>query len=156
MAVFPDDVKSDFAPRTDLKDIVRAIDVNPVYEEVTAIETTLGKDLLKSAVWGTGNVDTSTTSWPSLKVRVQNVEYGVADALVHRVSTAGGSTITSSAANVVGLVIKSAENATANELEIRDSSSTVVASISATGTLNVGAIVASGTLTALSIDGGTA
>lgn len=144
MTEYPDRVKS-WVARRDLLDLVVAADVNTIYDEVTAVEQELGTAVRVSPTWGGGSFSTSTTAWNSVKERLANIENGVYVAYNQRVDTAGGSTIQSSANGTVTLTLKGKSGQTANLLEAKDSSNTVVASLSTAGALRVA-----------SIDGGTA
>jgi hypothetical protein len=54
------------------------------------------------------------------------MEQGVITGVTRRVSTLGGSTVTPSTSSTVGVAIRAASGQTANLLEFRDSSNTVV------------------------------
>lgn len=131
-------------PVVNLQDQVVAEDVNTVYEEVEAMQRQLGVGaggLTTSGEWGaSGDFSSSTTSWESLRTRIQNIENGVFFAASRR----GGSVVTPSTASVVGLTVKAASSQTANLLEIRNASNQVVSSFNSSGNL-IG-----------TIDGGTA
>jgi hypothetical protein len=147
MSAYPSTVKS-WTSRRDLLDLVVANDVNSIYDEVTAIEQDLGAGgVSTSPTWGsTATLDTTTTTWINgLHDRLNNIEAGLYQSYFNRVNLAGGSTIQTSAANVAGLVIKSHSGQTSNLLEFRDSSNSLLASVSPAGALLV-----------TSIDGGTA
>lgn len=140
-ASYPAGIKT-FTQRQDLRDLVVAADVNIIYDEVTALETELGVNPSESAGWS-GSFNNVQTSWASVATRLQNIEYGLNVAVNQRVATVGGSTITPSSASVVGLNIKAASSQTANLIEFRNSSNTVVTAVTASGNINL-------------IDGGTA
>jgi hypothetical protein len=145
MTEYPARVKS-WTARRDLQDLVVAADVNTIYDEVTAIEQNLGAGgVAVSPTWGSGSFDVATTSWNNLHDRMNNVEAGVFIAYTDRVNVGGGSTIQSLANSTTSLVIKAKSGQTANLLEFKSSSNTVLASIDT-----------SGALSAASIDGGTA
>ena len=135
-ASFPNSIKiwspADAAFRypQDLTTIVYARHVTQLYDEVTAVQQELGA--------GTGGLKTSVLPnpgsfttidgnvWGSLRLRLNNMEQGVITGVTRRVSTVGGSTVIPSAANIVGVAIRAATSQTANLLEFRDSSGTVV------------------------------
>ena len=132
MADFPNSVKrwsptdAGFNYPEDLKEVVYARHVTTLYDEVTAVEAELGAGGLKTSV-ATGTYSAiNGQSWADggLAARVNNIERGVILG-VSRVSSTGASTITPSAAGVVGLSIKAASSQTANLLEFRNSSNTV-------------------------------
>jgi hypothetical protein len=102
-ANYPASVKT-FTNKVDNVDTVIASDVNLVYDEVTAVETTLGTIPATSSTWsGTFN-STSTTDWSTVGARLNNIEYGLYTAYNSRVNIAGGSTIASTN-STVGLTI---------------------------------------------------
>lgn len=145
MTEYPARIKS-WTARRDLQDLVVAADVNTIYDEVTAIEQDLGAGGVRtSPTWGSGNFDTATLSWTSLKDRLANIEYGLHVSFNQRVNTAGGSTIQSAANGTVSLTVKAKSGQTANLLEVKNAADSVVASVNTTGTLY-----------ATLIDGGTA
>lgn len=134
-----------FTPRVNLQDLVRAEDVNVVYDEIVAIETQLGAGgVATSPTWGSAAFSTSVTNHGSLRLRLNNIEAGVYTGVLERVSTVGGSTILPSSASTRGLIIRAASSQTANLLEFQNSSGTATGSVSAAGAF-VGVI-----------DGGTA
>ena len=95
-----------FNYRTDLTDYVMANDVNVAYAEIAAIENTLGSNPQISTGYS-GTFSTSITDWSTVAARIQNLEYGTSVGVLARVSTLGGSTITSTG-STVGLTITSA------------------------------------------------
>ena len=142
-ASYPTSVKS-FIAQVDLTSIVDAVDVNDAYDEITAIQTTLGTSPATSGTWGASSFSSSTTSWTTVKERIQNIENGVYPAVNGSVSKSGGDIITSSGASVVSLTLKGASSQSANLFEAKDSSNTVLAFLSASGEFQ-----------AVKIDGGT-
>ena len=145
MTEFPARVKV-WTARKDLVDLVVADDVNTLYDEVTAVEAELGAGGVKtSPTWGSGSFTSVTTAWANLKERLANIENGVFVAFNQRVATTGGSIIQSTANSTVSLTVKAKTSQTANLIEVKNSSDTVVASVNTTGTLF-----------ATKIDGGTA
>jgi hypothetical protein len=145
MTEYPARVKA-WTARRDLQDLVVAADVNTIYDEVTAIEQNLGAGgVAISPTWGGTSFDYTTTTWNNLHDRINNIESGVFTAYTDRVNTDGGSAIVPLTNSTTGLTIKAASGQTANLLEFRDSSNSLIASVSASGALN-----------ASYIDGGTA
>jgi hypothetical protein len=143
--------------RVDLVSSVLAEDVNSLYREVVAISTDLGAGamgvgtpgLRYSAAWNSGGTfDTTTTTWTGLQTRIQNIEKGVYQAFTNRVSTAGGSSITSSAVGVVGLNFSLISSQTANPIQITNSAGNAqVFSIAPSGNITTsGGITTSGAL----------
>lgn len=93
---------------------------------------------------GSGSFTTPSVPWSSVAQRIKNLENGVFALNSDTVRTIGGSVVVPSAASVVGLTVRATSGQTANLLEFRNSSNTVVSSITSSGS-----IVAT-------IDGGTA
>lgn len=144
MATYPGSIEL-FAgknPRTDNVDPVMAADVNLLYSEVSAIETTVGINPATTPSWS-GDFDGTTTSWGTVAARIANLEKGVKATIDGRVKTAGGSSIESSGVSVVGLSFRAISSQTANLLELKNSSGTVVTAVSPAGHI-------------VAIDGGTA
>lgn len=145
MAIFPDEIKT-FNYKVNLQSVVLAEDVNQVYDEVTSIESHLGQGGVNTSLtWGQGAFNTSKTSWTNLRERLQNLENGTYRAYQERLLAGGGSTVVITSPSVVGLSITGHATQTANLIEFKNSSGTRIASVSPTGTLY-----------AVSINGGTA
>lgn len=136
-ASYPAAVKS-FSSKVDFSDTVLAEHVNSLQEEVNSIQANLGT-LIKTGSGWVGTFDQITTSWNTLKDRLANIEYGLADVYNDYVSLSGGSTILSNGNSVVGLVVKAKSSQTANILEIKDASNNVTASVTSAGVLKYGA-----------------
>lgn len=118
-----------------LKTIVYAEHVTTIYDEVTGIEQHLGEGgVATSPSWG-GGFSTATTSWGTLKDRLANIEKGVYEGKFGSVSTSGNSTVTPTSTSIVNLTLKAYASQTASLLEFKDSSGTVLNSVSASGTL---------------------
>lgn len=130
-----------FQQRQDNSDPVVAADVNILYDEVTAIATTVGTAPTTSTGWS-GTFSTSNTSWSTLRDRIQHAEYGINTAYTDRVSLGGDSVVLPSASKV-GLAIKAATSATSNLMEFKNSSNSVVTAVGPNGWI-------------LTIDGGSA
>lgn len=88
-ASYPAAVKS-FTTRVDFTDTILAEHVNSLQEEVNALQANLGTNIKTGSGW-VGSFDQVTTSWNTLKDRLTNIEYGIADALDASLPT-GGST----------------------------------------------------------------
>jgi hypothetical protein len=112
----------------DLTTIVYARHITQVYDEVTSMQQELGAGGLKTSVLSNPGSFTSIDGnvWGSLRLRLNNMEQGVITGVTRRVSTLGGSTVTPSTSSTVGVAIRAASGQTANLLEFRDSSNTVV------------------------------
>jgi hypothetical protein len=132
-ANYPSSVTT-FTKKVDLLDLVVAADVNSVYDEVTAIETILGALPATSTGWS-GSFDSSTTSWTTLRDRIQNIEFGTYTAFTDRVSKSGGTTITSSANGTVSLAIQAKSGQTADIFQAKNSSGTVITKVNSSGVL---------------------
>jgi hypothetical protein len=87
-AAYPAAVKS-FSTKVDFTDTILAEHVNTLQEEVNSIQANLGT-LIKTGSGWVGNFDQVTTAWDSLKDRLANIEYGLAD--VWNAVPVGGST----------------------------------------------------------------
>jgi hypothetical protein len=153
-----------FDYRTNVTDLIQAQDVNVLYDEVSAVGSTLGLNPNVSATWGSSSFSTGTTSWASVAARLQNIEHGVYTGVNGRVHTGGGSTITPATTSTVGLVIKATSSQSANLFESQTSgSSTAVTKIDKDGILYYNGSVVSTlsgtetltnkTLTSATIDG---
>lgn len=127
-------------PRIDNSSPVMADDVNLIYVEVTALESILGTTPNVGS-WS-GSFDGVTTNWSNVSSRLTNIEAGVKTAYNDRVKSTGGSFIAPSS-STVGLTVSAASGATANLLELKNSSGTVVTAVSPDGYI-------------LTIDGGSA
>lgn len=93
-----------FTNKVDNTDTVIASDVNLAYEEITAIETTLGTTPAVSSTWSDTFDYTSGANWTTVTGRINNLEGGLKVAYTQRVNTLGGSTIASTN-TTVGLTI---------------------------------------------------
>jgi hypothetical protein len=133
MANYPNAL-STFTPVVDGTDVVQAYQVNNAYTEITAITTELGINPSdRSTGWST-TFDSTSTTFSTVQVRIDNVENGAKKANDLLVSNVGGTTITPSGTGVIGLVLKGVTSGTANLLEARASgSSTPVTYIAADG-----------------------
>jgi hypothetical protein len=69
-AVYPT-TKVSFTRKVDLQDLVVAADINSAYDEIEAIQATLG---LLPALQG-------STNWVTVKARLENIESGLSSAL---------------------------------------------------------------------------
>jgi hypothetical protein len=144
-----------FTQKQNLVDIVRAEDINEVYDEVTAIAQDLGAGsgtgLRYSGTWGATSTLETTTAWTGLQARLQNIENGVYSAYTHRVDSRGGSVLQSSTTTTVGLVVRLRASQTADVLRVRnDADNATILSISTAGT-----VTTTGNLVAAKISGGT-
>jgi hypothetical protein len=144
MAVqFPGALKT-FTKKVDLQSLVVANDVNEAYDEITAIETTLGLNPATSGTWGSGTFSSASTVWADVSTRIQNVENAAYYLNGNTVIITGGSQILPTTTSVVNLSLKAYTGQTANMLEVRNSSNTLTARVSAAGEFII------------NIDGGTA
>lgn len=102
-ANYPASVKT-FTSKVDNVDAVVAADVNSSYEEITAIQNTLGVSPAVSSTWSGSFSTTSTNPFSTVSARLDNIEFGLNTAFNSRVRTTGGSTISSSS-TTVGLTL---------------------------------------------------
>jgi hypothetical protein len=132
-ASYPGSVRT-FTPKVNVVDLIQAADPNSLFEEVTAIESVIGTSpSIATAATASGWANTAT-DYTTLSGRIANIEKGiVADTHTQYVKVVGGSTVTTSGANVTGLVIKGSVSQTANLQEWQNSTGTVVAYIDASG-----------------------
>lgn len=89
-AYYPSSLRNNFSTKVDFVTTVFAEHVNSLQEEVTAIETVIGTTPTASSGW-VGSFNTTTTNWPTLKARINNIEFGLKAAYEGRVP-AGGTT----------------------------------------------------------------
>jgi hypothetical protein len=87
-ASYPAAVKS-FVTKVDFADTILAEHVNSLQEEVNSLQANLGTFIKTGSGW-VGSFDQVTTAWDSLKDRLANIEYGLAD--VWNAIPVGGST----------------------------------------------------------------
>ena len=87
-AAYPAAVKS-FTTKVDFADTILAEHVNTLQEEVNSIQANLGT-LIKTGSGWVGDFDQVTSNWNTLKDRLANIEYGLAD--VWNAVPVGGST----------------------------------------------------------------
>jgi hypothetical protein len=87
-AAYPAAVKS-FVTKVDFSDTILAEHVNSLQEEVNSIQANLGT-LIKTGSGWVGDFDQVTSNWNTLKDRLANIEYGLAD--VWNAVPDGGST----------------------------------------------------------------
>jgi len=152
MADFPNSIKrwsptdAGFNYPEDLKEIVYARHVTTLYDEVTAVQAELGAGGLKTSIATGTYTAINGQSWGEngLAARVNNIERGVIVGVNNRVSTAGGSTLTPSAAGVVGLNVRAATDQSVNLVEFRNANN------------SIGTYIGSDGVVAGVIDGGTA
>lgn len=135
-ASYPASVKQ-FTRKRDLLDIVLAADINQVYDEVTSIEQKLGVLPATNIGWDADTFDQTTLSWPTLRDRIQNMEYGLFQAFNDRVKTSGGSTLTPTNINTIGFTIKAAAGQSADLFQARNSSNVPVTKITNSGIMQI-------------------
>lgn len=133
-ASYPASVKT-FTRKRDLLDIVLAADINLVYDEVTATQTTLGSQAQLTPSWTAGTFDSSTTTWSSVKARIQNIEYGVYTAFTDRVKSSGGSAILPDNTSTVNLTLRARLSQTADLFRAENSASSTITKINSSGQL---------------------
>lgn len=87
-AYYPSNLKNDFTTKVDFVTTVFAEHVNSLQDEITAIETTLGTSPTASSGW-VGTFSTATSTWATLKARLNNIEFGLKSAYDGRIPTGG-------------------------------------------------------------------
>jgi hypothetical protein len=87
-ASYPAAVKS-FVTKVDFTDTILAEHVNSLQEEVNSLQANIGTFIKTGSGW-VGSFDQVTTNWDTLKDRLANIEYGLAD--VWNAVPVGGST----------------------------------------------------------------
>jgi hypothetical protein len=136
-ASYPGNIVNFGLDKVNVVDLVQASDPNTLRAEVVAIETTLGTSPslstapAYSATWYNDARDFNTVN-----ARLNNIEAGiVADTHTQYVKNAGGSSIVVSSASVIGLSIKAATSQTADLMQWKNSSGTVVTRVGPDGIL---------------------
>jgi hypothetical protein len=125
-----------FTQKVDSVSNVNAADVNLAYEEIQAIAAELGLNPSDRTGGASTTFNDSTSSFDTVKLRLDNIETGARVANTSLVNKAGGTTITPSANSVKGLVIKGASGQTATLMEFQTSgSSTPVSYVTAAGNI---------------------
>jgi hypothetical protein len=76
-ASYPAAVKS-FVTKVDFTDTILAEHVNSLQEEVNSLQANIGTFIKTGSGW-VGSFDQVTTNWDTLKDRLANIEYGLAD-----------------------------------------------------------------------------
>jgi len=145
-ASYPNNVKS-FTPKVNVVDLIQAADPNSLFDEVTAIESVIGTTpSVATAATSSGWANTAT-DYTTLNGRLANIEKGiVADTHTQYVKKVGGSEIIINSAAVVGLAITAATSQSADLMQWKDSSGTVVTRVGPDGILYAaGGQVGSGT-----------
>lgn len=143
-ASYPTSVRS-FTTKVNIVDTIEAAHPNSLQDEVIAIESVIGTDpSVATAATASGWANTAT-DYLTIKARLANIEKGiVADTHTQYVKNTGGSTITSSAASVVGLAVKGAVSQSANLQEWKNNSGTTLAYVDASGNLVANTVTSSG------------
>lgn len=75
-ATYPTNINTSLTTKVNFTDVVFAEHVNTLQDEVVAIETTLGNLPAVSSGW-VGSFDSTTTTWATVKARINNLEYGL-------------------------------------------------------------------------------
>ena len=119
-ASYPSSVRV-YTNKVDLSDVIVANDVNTAYEEIIAIENTLGAGIL-SSTW-TGSFSQVTTS-ASVNARLINIERGILGDTHTQYVKKTGDSITLSNPNANGLVVTGAASQISNIVVFRNSAGT--------------------------------
>lgn len=134
MATYPDN-KIIFDTVENGVDTVQASHVNLGYAEIEAIEGILGTNpSTRSGGWSATQLVVSSTTFSTVKLRLDNVENGAYYAQTYLVNNTGGTTITPSGDAVKGLVVKARASQTAKLMEFQLSDATVVSYFDKDGT----------------------
>ena len=133
-AQYPSAVKS-FTTKVDFTDTVLAEHVNTLQDEVRSLQVNLGTFISTGSGW-VGDFDQVTTSWTNLKDRLANIEYGLNDVYVNAVVQSGGSTIQTSGTSTVSLTVRAQTSQTANLLDFKNSSGSIVAKVEPSGKIS--------------------
>lgn len=120
--VYPNNIASFPAsnPRIDGVSIVTAIDVNSTYQEIIAVESTLGTNPQTrpaATPWTTSTPLDTTTVFTTVRDRISNIENGVNIVYNDYVKKSGGTTISSTTATTVGLTLAPGAGQTADLLQ---------------------------------------
>jgi hypothetical protein len=142
-AQYPSQITAQLIKKVDLTDVVFAADVNDAYDEIVAIQTTVGANPGNPGTWGSAEW-TEPVSFATVAARIKNLENGAYFLQRRFVSNLGNSIIQPSTASTKGLVIRAAASQSAALFEVQNSSGTSLGTITAAGVV------------AMTIDGGTA
>jgi hypothetical protein len=142
-AQYPSQITTQLIKNVDLEDVVFAADVNDAYDEIIAIQTTVGANPGNPGTWGSAEWS-EPVSFSTVAARIKNLENGAYFLQRRFVSNLGSSVIQPSTSSTKGLVIRGAASQTAALFEIQNSSGTSLGTITAAGVV------------AMTIDGGTA
>lgn len=135
-ATFPSSVRN-FTSKVDIQDTILADHVNSLQDEVRAVETTIGTTPLTSSYTGSF---VQTTTWPSLSLRLTNIEYGLVNGTGSSsayVGLAGGSTVTA-ANGSIGLTIQPVTGNLSNIINTRSSAGVIGFNVDYNGIPKVG------------------
>jgi hypothetical protein len=135
-ASYPSSIKT-FTRKRDLLDIVLAADINQVYDEITSVQTVLGAQVVINVGWTSGSFNQSTLTWPSLRERIQNIEFGLFEAFNDRVKASGGTVVTPAGTSTVNLALRARTNQTADLFQAQNSASSVITRINSSGKLQL-------------------
>jgi hypothetical protein len=131
-----------FTYKQNYTDTVIAEDVNTAYDEIISLGSTIGTNpTTNDSLSVLSSYVATSVTWPTLKARIQNIENGVYTAFNNRVSTAGGSTITSGGTGTVGLVVKATSGQTVDILQTQKSDGTVTFKVDKNGVATYGSKV---------------
>jgi hypothetical protein len=142
-AQYPAQITTQLVNKIDLTDIVYARDVNDAYDEIKAIQATVGVTPTATGGWGTGTFSTPD-SFPTVAARIKNLENLGVSLNNTAIRNTGGGVITASGATVVPLTVRGAASQTGNLFEVRNSSGTILGRVSSAGSF------------VINIDGGNA
>jgi hypothetical protein len=142
-AQYPSQITAQLIKKVDLTDVVFAADVNDAYDEIVAIQTTVGANPGSPGTWGSAEWS-EPVSFSTVAARIKNLENGAYFLQRRFVSNLGNSIIQPTTSSTKGLIIRAASSQTAALFEVQNSSGTSLGTITAAGVV------------AMTIDGGTA
>jgi hypothetical protein len=134
---YPGNIVNFGADKVNVVDLIQAADPNTLRAEVVAIESAIGVSpslstaASASSAWYNDGRDYSTVI-----ARLANIEIGVvADTHTQYVKNVGGSAIVAGSASTIGLSIKATSSQSADLMQWKDSSNTVVTRVGPDGLL---------------------
>jgi hypothetical protein len=136
-ASYPGNIVNFGADKVNVVDLIQAADPNTLRAEVVAIETAIGiSPSLSTAPTSGSTWYNDGRDYTTVIARLANIEAGVvADTHTQYVKNAGGSAIVAGSSSTIGLSIKAAASQTADLMQWKDSSNTVITRVGPDGLL---------------------
>lgn len=142
-ASYPSSQKT-FTKKVDLTSVVQAADVNEAYDEIQAIESTVGLTPDTVSTYS-GTPDFSTPKvWGTVANRISNIEKAAYFSYQNNLTAGGGSTISTPNTTTSNLTLSAISSQTASLLTIVNGATTLLS------------VSPAGVLQAVTIDGGSA